>query len=169
MGEIKNLGNEEAILKLKELATDIGVCMFCTDLSVAPFATRPMAVQEVDDNGYLWFLSAADSNKNFEIKEDEKVQLVFAKSADSHFLTVYGDAYVIRDTKKVDELWNPFIRAWFPEGKDDPNVSVIVVKPIIAYYWDTKDGKMVSLIKIATAALTGNAHADGGVEGTLRL
>lgn len=168
LGNIKNLGNEEAIAKLKELAEGINICMFCTDLKLAPFATRPMAIQEVDANGYLWFLSGADSHKNLEIKEDEKVQLIFGDTSKYHFLTVYGDAYDVKDREKIENLWTPIASAWFKEGKDDPNVTLICVKPIIAYYWDTKDGKVVSLFKIAKAALTGSMD-DGGIEGTLRL
>jgi len=42
-----------------------------------------MAVQEVDESGNIWFLSGADSNKNFEIKQDEEVQLLFSKNESS--------------------------------------------------------------------------------------
>ena len=50
-GEIKHLNNSEAITKLKELAEDIGTCMFCTELTQTPFNTRPMALREVDEQG----------------------------------------------------------------------------------------------------------------------
>lgn len=37
-------------------------CFFCTAVEVGQtFVTRPMSVQQVDDSGYLWFLSADDS------------------------------------------------------------------------------------------------------------
>ena len=84
MGDKINLANNEAIAKLKELAEDIRICMFCTELSKSPFSTRPMALQEVDEYGNLWFLSSSESDKNFEIKKDEKVQLLFSKTSDSH-------------------------------------------------------------------------------------
>ena len=53
MGDFKNLNNEEAIAKLKKLAEDIKICMFCTDLTHVPFSTRPMGVQEVDEFGNI--------------------------------------------------------------------------------------------------------------------
>ena len=166
MGQIKNLGSEDALSKLKELAEDIRVCMFCTELSNVPFSTRPMGLQEVDDQGNLWFLSSADSNKNFEIKANEKVQLIFAKVADSHFLSVYGEATIYKDRSKIEEMWTPMAKAWFKDGKDDPNVTVIRVNPVTAYYWDTKNGKMITLLKIAISAATG-LRMDGGQEGKL--
>lgn len=166
MGQIKNLGSEDALAKLKELAEDIRVCMFCTELSNVPFSTRPMGLQEVDKQGNLWFLSSADSNKNFEIKVNEKVQLIFAKNADAHFLSVYGEATIYKDRNKIEEMWTPMVKAWFKEGKDDPNVTVIRVTPVTAYYWDTKNGKMITLLKIAISAVTG-LRMDGGQEGKL--
>jgi general stress protein 26 len=166
MGEVKHLESNEAVGKLQHLAEEIGTCMFCTRLSYAPFHTRPMALQSADEHGNLWFLSSAESEKNFEIKKNEKVQLIFSKPSDSHYLNVYGEAQIITDDETIDEVWTGIAKAWFKEGKNDPDVTVICVRPIEAYYWDTKNGKMISLIKIAAAAVTGKVM-DGGVEGKL--
>src|SRR5690606_36411902 len=100
MSEIKNLTSQQAIAKIKELAEDIKVCMFCTELTVLPIATRPMSVQEVDDQGNLWFISSQQSNKNFDILHDDRVQLLFSKIADSHYLSLFGNATVYRDKSK---------------------------------------------------------------------
>lgn len=52
------------------------------------------------------------------------------------------------------------------DGKDDPNVTIIRVEPKETYYWDTKAGKLVSLFKFVTAAITGNKTDNSdGVEG----
>lgn len=111
MGDVKNLSDKEAVAKLKELAEGVGTCMFCTELGSTPFATRPMGVQEVDENGNLWFISAANSNKNDEIKEDDKVQLIFAQSSNAHFLSVYGTASIYKDKSKIEEVWSPIAKA----------------------------------------------------------
>ncbi len=163
---IKNLTSKEAIKKLQELGKGIDVCMFCTALGNAPFQTRPMSTQEVDDEGNFWFLSEDTSDKNLEIKQDDKVQLLYAKITDSHYLNVFGTASVYRDRSKIEELWKPMVNAWF--DKDDPKVTVIKVKPEDAYYWDTKSGKFVALIKIAVSAITGKTN-DDSVEGTVRI
>ncbi|HMI06860.1 MAG TPA: pyridoxamine 5'-phosphate oxidase family protein [Flavobacterium sp.] len=168
MSDLKNLSNEKAVAKLKELAEDIGVCLFCTELTKLPITTRPMGLREVDDHGNLWFLSSRSSNKNFEIKHDNRVQLFFSKTSDNHFLSVYGTATVFRDQSKIEEIWTPIAEAWFEEGKKDPEVTVIKVQTEDAYYWDTKDGKVVSLLKIAFAAATG-IRTGGGIEGNIHV
>jgi general stress protein 26 len=165
----KDLFNQEAIAKIKELAEDIKICMFCTELSVRPIPTRPMSLQEVDDMGNLWFISSAKSNKNFEIKQDNEVQLIFAKNQDSHFLSILGTATIYKDKAHIDDVWSPIAKAWFEEGKDDPEVTVIKVAPTDAYYWDTKYGKMISYAKWVAGAITGNMADDLGVEGKLNV
>ncbi|HEX8268967.1 MAG TPA: pyridoxamine 5'-phosphate oxidase family protein [Flavobacterium sp.] len=169
MGEIRNLTSSEAAAKIKEMAEDIRVCMFCTELTVLPIATRPMSVQEVDDQGNLWFISSGQSNKNFEILQDDRVQLIFSKTSDNHFLSIFGTATIYRDKSKIEEVWTPIAKAWFEQGQDDPNVTVIKVHPTDAYYWDTKEGKIVSVLKIAAAAITGGNTEDGSIEGKMIL
>ncbi|HCN10923.1 MAG TPA: general stress protein, partial [Chryseobacterium sp.] len=72
----ENLSQKEAIAKLKELSESARMCMFCTNLETLPIAARPMSLRETDEEGNLWFLSSAESNKNFEILEDNRVQLL---------------------------------------------------------------------------------------------
>lgn len=163
---IKNLSSEEGIKKLQELGKGVDVCMFCTDLGNAPFQTRPMSTQEVDDQGNFWFLSDRKSDKNFEIKQDDKVQLLYGSVPDNHYLNVFGTAYVYRDQNKIDELYSPMVKAWF--DKNDPDLTIIRVQPQDAYYWDTKHGKVVSLIKIAVATVTGK-KMDDSIEGKVSI
>lgn len=168
MGQTKDLQNEEAIKKIKELAEDIRTCMFCTEVENLPFKTRPMATLDIDDEGNLWFMSNINSNKNDEIKTDDQVQLIYSKGGDSHFLSVSGKAFIETDQQRIDELWNVYIKAWFQGGKKDPNISVIKVVPEQAYYWDTVHGKMISLIKIAASVISGKSM-DDGIEGKISL
>jgi general stress protein 26 len=168
MSDKKNLSNEEAIKKIKDLVDDIKTCMFCTNVENIPFNTRPMATLQVDDEGNLWFFSETASGKNDEIKNDDTVQLLYAKSSDSKFLTITGKATLTKDKGKIEELWTPMAKEWFPEGKDDPNISVIKITPGDAYYWDTINGKMITLLKIAKGAITGNP-SNVGVEGEINV
>ncbi|SIT23162.1 General stress protein 26 [Chryseobacterium ureilyticum] len=161
----QNLTHLEAIRKIKELSEKAKICMFCTELETVPVNSRPMTLQETDENGNLWFISSGTSNKNFEIKEDRRVQLFFMNNSDAQYLSVYGKASVYKDRKTIEEKWSPLVKAWF-DGKDDPNVTVIRVEPQETYYWDTKAGKLLSLFSFVTAAITGHKtnNADG-IEG----
>ncbi|MDQ1096257.1 MULTISPECIES: pyridoxamine 5'-phosphate oxidase family protein [Chryseobacterium] len=161
----ENLTHADAIKKIKELSENAKICMFCTELDKAPINSRPMSLQETDEEGNLWFISSDTSNKNFEIKEDKKVQLFFMNNGDYQYLSVYGDATVYKDKATIDDKWSEKANAWF-DGKDDPTVSIIRVEPKESYYWDTKAGKLVSILTFVAAAITGKkADNSDGVEG----
>jgi len=166
MGDHKDLRNESAADKIKDLADDIKTCMFCT-YKDEKLQSRPMSVQEIDDDGNLWFLSDKNSNKNSEINLNPKVDLFFAQPHDK-FLTLHGNATILYDRRKIKELWNPIIKVWMPEGEDDPNLSIIKVTPEDGYYWNNKNGKMVAIAKMTVAFVTGKTM-DDGIEGNLEL
>ena len=161
MGSTRNLKAQPAIEKVKELSEDAKLCMFCTNLSRQPFNTRPMATQEVEDDGTIWFFSPADSTKNAEISKDNHVQLIYSNRSSSEFLSLYGKADIVRDTNKAKELWNMFLTTWFHEGPDDPNLTLIRFTPTEGHYWDTKNNKMVQSLKIVLGAIQGRMMDDG--------
>lgn len=165
---IENLSQSEAIEKIRELVKTEQIAMFTTALQDLPLNTRPMATLDVDDEGNLWFFSEKDSPKNRDIENDSRVQLFYANKSSSEYLSIYGNAAISTDRQKIEELWSPMVKAWFTEGKDDPSITVLKVVPSDAYYWDTKNNKLVSLIKIAAAVVTGKTM-DDGVEGKLSL
>jgi general stress protein 26 len=165
----QDLEGAAAAKKLKELCESSKSCFFCTQIRTgAPFYTRPMAVQKVDDNGVVWFLSPSDSNKNAHIAADPSVQLLFKGSSHSDFMTIYGHATISQDKEKIKELWEPLLKTWFTEGVDDPRISVIKVTPMDGYYWDTKHGQIVAFAKQIAGAVTGKTM-DDSIEGKLKM
>lgn len=167
MGDTKDLTNEAAIEKIRELANR-KICLFCT-YSNNEIVSRPMDTQDVDENGVLWFMSRKDSVKNMQIDQNSKVYLMYLDDSKHHYLSLSGTARVeAYDRERIEELWTPMTKAWFTEGKDDPDISLITVTPDNGHYWDTKNGKLVSLIKITAALITGK-EMDGGIEGDINL
>lgn len=165
----ENLQQKEAIQKLKELSEKARVCMFATNLEKLPIMSRPMSLQECDEEGNLWFISSKESAKNQDIKSDNRVQLFFANNSDYEYISVYGKAYEYDDRATIEEKWSPLANAWF-DGKDDPNVTIIRVAPEESYYWDTKSGKTASFLSFAWAAITGQKTDNSdGIEGELKI
>ena len=164
-----NLRSKEAVAKIKELAEASKTCFLCTDIKTGKaFAARPMSVQEVDEQGNVWFLSASDSHQNEQISADPHVQLLFQGSHYSDFLSLYGKATISKDKTRIKELWNPLAKNWFTEGEDDPRITVVKVAPEAGYYWDTKHGNIVSFAKSIAGAVTGQTM-DDSVEGNLKV
>jgi general stress protein 26 len=127
-----------------------------------------MSVQQVDDEGNLWFLSASDSHKNQEIAADPSVKMHFQGSKHAQFLTLEGQASISRDKAKIKELWNFMHKTWFTEGEDDPRITVIKVAPSHGYFWDNKHGTAAAGVKMLIGAAIGKT-LDDSIEGTLRI
>lgn len=165
----KTLAGNEAVEKIKETVKQSPVCFFCSNIKEGQsFSTRPMSVQEADDEGNCWFLSADDSHKNAEIENDSFVQLLFKGADYSDFLSLYGWATISKDKTLIKALWKPIVKAWFTEGEDDPRITVIKVTPQEGYYWDNKHGKLVAMVKTAVSAITGKTY-DDSVEGDIKI
>ncbi len=114
------------------------------------------------------FFSDKDSEKNKEIEKDNKVQLLFADPSKSKYLVLNGEAEIIIDYKKVEELWTPLVKVWFTKGKDDPSLSIVKVTSKSAYYWDVEGNKMINFFKMIASLATGEEHLDVK-EGKLNL
>ncbi len=165
----EDLSGTEAGKKIKELAEKNKSCFFCTAISNGkPVATRPMAVQKVDEAGTFWFLSANDSHKNAEIQQDSKVQLLFQGNAHSDFLSIYGEATISTNKTLIKELWEPILKTWFTGGVDDPRITVIKVATLDGYYWDNKHGNTIAFMKMLAGAATGKT-LDDSIEGELTV
>ena len=150
-----NLYNDDAKKKIKEMAEDMDFAMLATNLKQLPLHMVPMSTKKVDDQGNILFLSDRSSTHNKNIIKDSNVHLIYVDKGSMQFLNVYGTATITRDQNMIDELYGKSDDAWF-DGKNDPNVSVISIKPTESYYWDPKHNKLVSLVKMGVGAITGN-------------
>jgi len=165
----KDIFGTEATEKIKLLAAKATSCFFCTNIVTGqPFSSRPMDPEVIDKDGNFWFLSADDSHKNKELSKDPHVQMLFQGSDYSDYLSLFGTAEISRDKAKIEELWDPMMKTWFTEGKDDPRITVIKVTPTEGYYWDTKHNMLVALAKRTYGSIVGKTY-DDSIEGHIKL
>lgn len=167
MGKVQPLFHRKAIEKIQEMTGDGRIVMFCCNLNEQPFEATPMSTQKVDEDGTIWFFSAKDSDRNKYVKKDARVQLLYGDSGKQDYISLYGEAEVLHDRAKAEEMWTKMVEVWFPEGPGDPNLSLIRFVPKEGFYWDTQHGKMVAFAKMLAAIVTGN-KSDDSVEGKLQ-
>jgi general stress protein 26 len=165
---VQNISRQEANEKIKELAKKADVCLFTTNLTKLPLTTRPMSTRDVDDDGCIWFFSREGSNKNKEIIADNRVQLFYSNFSSSEYMSLYGKVTIIKDEAKAKQLWSAIAKTWFNDGYDDPELTLLKVAPEDGYYWDTKNGKMISLVKMVAGAITGQ-ELEIGIEGKIKV
>jgi len=159
--DAKNLSRDAAVEKIRHIAKSARVCLFGTSEGHLPLEVRPMAVQDVDAVGNIWFLSARSSFQNRQISRHPQVQLLFSNPGASEFLNLHGRAFITDSQPIREKYWNPLAKTWFKKGVNDPELTVIRVQSEHGHYWDAEYGSTVMLLSIMAGALTGKPVAAG--------
>ena len=142
--------------KLRDLVKDIDFCMLTTIDQRGDLHSRPMSSNgEIDQNGDIWFFTGAFSHKVSEIDNAPRVNVSFADPQNQNYISITGRARLVRDRKKIDELWQPQFQMWFPEGKDDPNLALLRVTIKKAEYWDSPSSPISYALNFVSALVTG--------------
>ncbi len=155
--------------KFIDMVSDASICMMITaEKDAENLSGRPMAINEVEEDGSIWFFTKETSHLTDELEEDKKVSLAIISESKDTYMMIHGKAILSDDRSKMEELWKPILKAWFPEGLDDPDMKLICVKPDLVDYWDSDSNKMVQLIDMAKSIIQGKQF-HGGERGKMDL
>lgn len=84
--------------------------------------------------------------------EGEKTVHVICQKDHSVYLSIAGVASVVRDRRRIEEVWKESFRVWFPDGADDPHLVLIHFTPDRTEYWDNQGLKKASFMWEAAIA-----------------
>lgn len=149
-----------ALETLRSMVMDIRIAMITTEGNDGVMHSRPMYLQQAEDGGDLWFATSGGSPLAEQVRHDARVLATFAEPDDHRFAVIRGTASLVRDPAKVEELWNPGMKAWFPNGPADPEITLVHVRAEHGDYWESPGGP-ARIVQFATALLTGK-RPDGG-------
>jgi general stress protein 26 len=142
--------------KLRDMIKAIDFCMLTTIDEQGDPHSRPMSSNgDIDPNGDLWFFTGVSSHKVSEVEKSPKVNVSFADPDNQRYVSVTGVAELVRDREKIDELWRPEFKMWFPEGKDDPEIALLRVSLEQGEYWDSPSSTIGFALKFVSSLVTG--------------
>ena len=142
--------------KLRDMIKDIDFCMLTTIDEQGDPHSRPMSSNgDIDPNGDLWFFTGLTSHKVSEVASSPKVNVSFAEPKNQRYVSVTGVAELVRDRKKIDELWRPEFKMWFPKGKDDPEVALLRISLEKGEYWDSPSSTIGYAVSFVSSLVTG--------------
>ncbi|WP_439545707.1 pyridoxamine 5'-phosphate oxidase family protein [Sandarakinorhabdus sp.] len=103
---------------------------------------RPMTAQLDDEDqsgdlydGPIWFFTSADSHLYQQIGAGARAMAHFVAKDHDVWATLDGTMTTTQDRAMIDRLWNRFVAAWYPGGKEDPSVALIRLDPDNAEIW----------------------------------
>lgn len=150
------MSQESDFQKLREMIKDIDLCMLTTVDESNDLHSRPMSTNgDVDESGNIWFFTSSNSHKASEIERNPNVNVSFIDSDQQHYISVSGTAELVRDKAKIKDLWKPVLKAWFPDGPDQPDVALLKVNIKKAEYWDTPSSTVAQAISFVSAIFSG--------------
>ena len=126
--------NDLAQKRLDKLITIFDTAMLVTISLRGQPRARPMAIAGHDEGGLLYFATRAEDEKMEEVLQHPEVAVTMQSG--QRFLSLSGTAHVQTDMQLARELWRPTMKLWFPEGAEDPQLTLIRVEPQYAEYWD---------------------------------
>lgn len=152
---------QEGIKKIQELLASSKVCMMSTYNTIDNIHTRPMVYQQLEDDGTIWFFTNEFSPKVEEISVNNEISLSFINESKSNYVILKGKATLSKDEQKMEELFNPIVKAWFPKGLKDPKLALLKVDLTSAEYWDNSSSTMVFLFNVAKALFSDTIYNEG--------
>jgi general stress protein 26 len=142
--------------KIRNLVKDIDFCMLTTVDENGDLHSRPMSANgEIDQEGNIWFFTDIASHKVSEVAKLPKVNVSFADPDNQKYVSISGLAQLVRNREKIEELWKPEFKIWFPGGMDDPKIALLKINLEKAEYWDSPSSTVGYALSFIKSVVTG--------------
>lgn len=152
---------QEAVEKIGKLIKGVRIAMFTTIEEEGHLHSRPMALQEVEFDGDIWFFTNKTTPKVHQIESEPRVNIAFSDPAHQVYVSLSGRASLVLDKAKNHELWNPSLNAWFPGGVDDPDLALLKISVDGAEYWDSPSTVVAHVAGFIKTKLSGEQQQVG--------
>ena len=138
---------------LAHLIEGIPVAMLCNVDADGTLASRPMAALEMDADGAIWFFADLRSEK---VEHLRVVNLSFTNRSSGTYVSISGRGEIDTDRGRIERLWSPMAKPWFPDGPASSNLALLKFVPDAADYWDAPNSAMVRAFGIVASIITGH-------------
>jgi general stress protein 26 len=135
------------------LIEDVGVGMLTTQ-DGDDLRARPMKLVQNDYDGTLWFFTKRSTEKVMEAAGEQAVCVTFESPEAQTYVSLSGRARLSSDPNLIEKFWNPWAAAWFPRGKNDPDVVLLEVKVHKGEHWKNDENLVLKLVEYAKANVT---------------
>lgn len=126
-----------AYAQLQEMVRDIDVAMITTVTPDGALHSRPMVTRHFNEQGEIWFLLRDDVDAVEDLEAEHAVNVNYSSPEKRRYVSIRGSGTVFHDHDKAQELWDDALKAYFPQGLDDPHLAVLRVQIEIAEFWES--------------------------------
>ena len=130
---------------IAETIEEAGVCMITTVDHNGGLSSRPMIVQELDEEGNLWFFAHANSNLMNEIRRIPVVNVTFTAGKEK-FISALAIGYEAFDKAKMQQLWKPSFKKLFHGGSESDELTFLKLDLQEVEYWGTPHSPVFKIV-----------------------
>ncbi len=153
--------NQDHVGRLNGMIEGVEIAMLTSVGADGSLHSRPMTVQEVQEDGTVWFFTSATASAAYESEENCRVNVSYVDPRRSVFISISGSASLSDDREQMEKLWDPRLSAWFPKGLDDADLRLLCVEIDRAEFWDVAQNALSLLAGFARKAITGKTDGIG--------
>jgi len=164
----EHLSREETIKAMAAVIKEVKFAMLTVITDEGHLQAHPMTTQQAEFDGDVWFLGGKDTKQVQCMAARPQVNVSYSDPEKGHYVSIGGEAQLVEDRAKLEELWSDAYKAYFPGGIDDPTVQLIKIEAHGAEYWGS-DGKLKNMFQLARAAVTGKPATDLGTNETIKF
>lgn len=129
---------------------------------------QPMTAFTDKDGGAIWFFTKTTTDLARSVGAGHYAMFTVMAKDQEFQGCIGGELTPDPDRSKIDAYWNPMVSAWFPQGKDDPELTLLKFMPRDAEVWVSRGGPLRYAFETVKANVT-HTQPDVGTSGTVRL
>jgi general stress protein 26 len=145
---------------LRERVAKVRTVMLTSIDERGTLSSRPLIVQRLPESGDVYFVVGRDAD--WVSANMDAVNVAFVDGS-STWISVAGRAVLDEDSQLLDDLWNPLLDTYFPDGR--AGAVVVRVESDRWEYW-TAPNKLIRMVEVARARV-GDERPEPGATGTV--
>ena len=130
------------------------------------YHAQPMTAFREEETGTIWFFTRDDTDlaRDAGVGSSQSAMFHYGSKDQNVWACVHGELSAHgQDRAIIDRYWNPVLAAWYPEGKDDPHLTILRFEAGDGRVWVNEGGFFKFAFEIAKANATKTLPDAGGV------
>ncbi len=130
------------------------------------YHAQPMTAFREEETGTIWFFTRDDTDlaRDAALPGGQSAMFHYGSKDQNVWACIHGELSVHGpDREIIDRHWNPVLAAWYPEGKDDPHLTILRFDAGDGRVWVNEGGFFRFAYEIARANATKTMPDTGGV------
>ena len=127
---------------------------------------QPMTANGAREENAVWFFSRRDTDLARAVVSAQQAMMCVTDHEHGYYACVSGTLVADHSEPHIERYWNAVAGAWYPEGRSDPELTMLKFVPSSAAVWAGPGSRLKFGWEIARSNITGSTP-DVGVHTTV--